>query len=103
MSDCQAVQDVNLNFNHDAGWEVVSKKNKNRAGNGASSKTSGSQIHKPNPWGQSDAQKTGGRGNVRVRPPNNLRATTQAGGRYYENNYNPTSDAVPPPLQSGWN
>ncbi|KAI3775234.1 hypothetical protein L1987_49803 [Smallanthus sonchifolius] len=77
----QAVQDVNLNSNHDADWE----------------------IHKPNPWGQSDAQRTGGRGNVQVRPPNNLRATTQAGGRYYENSYNPTSNAVPPPLQSGWN
>ncbi|KAL8235173.1 hypothetical protein R6Q59_021273 [Mikania micrantha] len=81
----QAVQDVSL----DSCSKVSSKRNKKRTGNG-------SKFRKPNPWGQSDAQRIGGRGNVIVRPW----ATTQAGGRYCENNYNPTSNAIP---LSGWN
>ncbi|KAI3814797.1 hypothetical protein L1987_14442 [Smallanthus sonchifolius] len=102
----EAVQDVNL----DGGWEVISKKNKNRPGNGAgaANKQWGSQTPKPNAWGQP----VGARGSGAVRAPNNVWAA-QAGGRggannqqmnrYYENNQNATSNAIPPPLQSGWN
>ncbi|KAI3711850.1 hypothetical protein L1987_70399 [Smallanthus sonchifolius] len=50
----EAVQDVNLNSGQDGGWEVISKKNKNRPGNGAgaANKQWGSQTPKPNAWGQ---------------------------------------------------
>ncbi|KAI3715325.1 hypothetical protein L6452_22304 [Arctium lappa] len=105
----QGVQDVNLDPSQDGSWEVISKKNKNKTGNGAASKQRGSQTPKPNPW---DAQKTGGRGNGQVRAPSNAwgtqtgargTASNQPVNRYYENNYAAASNAIPPPLQSGWN
>ncbi|KAK9078487.1 hypothetical protein SSX86_002544 [Deinandra increscens subsp. villosa] len=104
----QAVQDVNLDSNQDGGWEVISKKNKNKPGNGAAAKQWGSQAPKGNSRGQFDAQRNGGRGNGQARAPNNAwagrgGASNQQGTRYYENNQNATSNAIPPPLQSGWN
>ncbi|KAJ9538538.1 hypothetical protein OSB04_031271 [Centaurea solstitialis] len=107
----QGVQDLNLDSSQDGSWEVISKKNKNKTGNGAASKQYVSQTPKYNPR---DAQKTGGRGNGQVRPPSNAWGS-QVGGRggatnlpmnrYYENNnnYNAGFNAIPPPLQSGWN
>ncbi|KAJ9538500.1 hypothetical protein OSB04_031233 [Centaurea solstitialis] len=98
----QGVQDLNLDSSQDGSWEVISKKNKNRTGNSSASK-------------QYISQKTGGRGNGQLRPPRNA-CGSQTGGRgggaanqpmnrYYENNnYNAAcSNAIPPPLQSGWN
>ncbi|KVH93617.1 protein SUPPRESSOR OF GENE SILENCING 3 [Cynara cardunculus var. scolymus] len=105
----QGVQDVNLDSSQDGNWEVISKKNKNRTGNGAASKQWGSQTPKPTPW---DAQKAGGRGNGHVRAPNNVWGTqtgvkgsssNQPMNKYYENNYTAASNTIPPPLQSGWN
>ncbi|KAL4590176.1 hypothetical protein LXL04_003100 [Taraxacum kok-saghyz] len=97
----QAVQDVNLDPNQDGSWEVISKKNKNKPGNGAPSKQWAAQTPKPSAWGQ-----LGGRGNGQVRAPNNTRAA-QSGGRGNPGpinyNYNPQSNAIPPPLQTGWN
>ncbi|CAH1426852.1 unnamed protein product [Lactuca virosa] len=107
----QAVQDVNLDPNQDGSWEVISKKNKNKTGNGASSKQWAAQTPKPNAWGQGqpDTQRTGGRGNGQARAPNNTWAAAQTGGRGggggggSNYNYNGASNAIPPPLQSGWN
>ncbi|KAM0017701.1 putative XS domain, protein SUPPRESSOR OF GENE SILENCING 3 [Helianthus debilis subsp. tardiflorus] len=108
----QGVQDVNLDSSQDGGWEVISKKNKNRPGNGATTKQWASQAPKPNAWGQPDGQRTGGRGTGQVRAPNNAwgaqtggrgGASNQPVNRYYENNQNSAPNAIPPPLQSGWN
>nr|GEV61484.1 protein suppressor of gene silencing 3 [Tanacetum cinerariifolium] len=107
----QGVQDVNLGSNEDGGWATYSKKNKNKAGNGAGSNRWASQNQKSNPWGQSDPYRTSGRGNVNVRPPNNARATQMGGrggvnnqpmNRNYGNNYNPAFNSIRPPLQGGW-
>ncbi|KAD2394118.1 hypothetical protein E3N88_41095 [Mikania micrantha] len=102
----QAVQDVKLGSSQDGGWEVISKKNKNRPGNVAAATKS--QNPKPN---QPDAQRVGAWVNAPVRAPTTVWGT-QTGGRggvsnppmnrYYENNQNANS-AIPPPLQSGWN
>ncbi|KAK1414130.1 hypothetical protein QVD17_29871 [Tagetes erecta] len=89
----QAVEDVNLDSNQDAGWEVISKKNKNRPAIGAA---------KPNPWVQPDAQRMGAQVNAPVRAPSTAWAG-QTGGRGGVINLNATSNAIPPPLQSGWN
>ncbi|XP_076898315.1 protein SUPPRESSOR OF GENE SILENCING 3-like [Bidens hawaiensis] len=109
----EAVQDVNLDSSQDGGWEVISKKNKNKGGNSGEAKQWGSSQgggSKPNPWGQPDGQRVGGRGNGQGRAPNNGRAG-QVGGRgggganglpmnrYYESNQN----SIAPPLQTGWN
>ncbi|GJT34321.1 protein suppressor of gene silencing 3 [Tanacetum coccineum] len=107
----QGVQDVNLGSNEDGGWATYSKKNKNKAGNGAGSNQWASQNPKPNPWGQSDPYRTSGRGNGNVRPPNNARATQMGGrggfnnqpmNRNHGNNYNPAFNSIRPPLQGGW-
>nr|XP_043624595.1 protein SUPPRESSOR OF GENE SILENCING 3-like [Erigeron canadensis] len=98
----QAVHAVNLDSSQDDGWEVISKKNKNKAGNSAASKQWATQTSKPNPRSQSDAQRTGGRGNGQVRPPNNAWAN-QMGGRGGAGNNNAPSNAIAPPLMSGWN
>nr|XP_043621664.1 protein SUPPRESSOR OF GENE SILENCING 3-like [Erigeron canadensis] len=96
----KAVQDVNL----DAGWEVIVKKNKNKAGTVELPKHCASQTPKPNPWVQPLQNKSlnnvwasqmggrTGRGGARVKP-----MLTHSGS-----NNNPTN-AIPPPLQSGWN
>lgn len=98
----QAVQDVNLDSSQDGSWEVISKKNKNKTGNGASSKQWTPQAPKPNAWGQPG---NGGRGNGPVRAPNNTWAaqTGGRGGGANNYNYNPPSNTIPPPLQTGWN
>ncbi|KAK9078488.1 hypothetical protein SSX86_002545 [Deinandra increscens subsp. villosa] len=49
-------------------------------------------------FSKKNKNRTRGRGNVQVWP----RGTTQAGGRYWENNFHPASNAIPPPLQSGF-
>lgn len=90
-----AVQDMNLDSAQEEGWEVISKKNKNKQANTASSKQYASQTPKQNPRGQ--------RGNQQVRPPNNAWANQTGGRGGGGSNYNPTPNAVPPPLQSGWN
>ncbi|KAI7757383.1 hypothetical protein M8C21_001912 [Ambrosia artemisiifolia] len=96
----QAVQDVNLDSSQDGSWEVISKKNKNRPGTVAATKPWGSPTPKPNVWGQPDAPRVGGRGNAPVRAPTNVWGV-QTGGRGGWNNQN--ANAIPPPLQSGWN
>ncbi|KAD2394117.1 hypothetical protein E3N88_41094 [Mikania micrantha] len=88
----QEVQDVKLGSSQDGGWEVISKKNKNRPGNVAAATTS--QNPKPN---QPDAQRGGAWVNAPVRAPTNVWGT-QTGGRGGAN-----SAVIPPPLQSGWN
>ncbi|PWA88216.1 XS domain-containing protein [Artemisia annua] len=95
----QVVQDVNLGSNDEGGWEVYSKKNKNKGGIVAAASI---QAPKPTPWGQPDALRPAGRGGAPVRPPTNVWANP-AGGRGGAINYNPAPNAVPPPLQSGWN
>ncbi|KAK9079892.1 hypothetical protein SSX86_001565 [Deinandra increscens subsp. villosa] len=104
----QAVQDVSLGSSQDGGWEVISKKNKSKPGNVAATKQWASQATKPNAWGQPDGQRVGARVNAPVR-------AAQTGGRggvgainqpvniYYENHYIRNPNAIPPPLQSGWN
>ena len=95
----QVVQDVNLDPNDEGGWEVYSKKNKNKGGIVAAASI---QAPKPTPWGQPDALRPAGRGGAPIRPPTNVWANP-AGGRGGAINYNPAPNAVPPPLQSGWN
>ncbi|CAI9285406.1 unnamed protein product [Lactuca saligna] len=97
----QAVLDVNLDPNQGGSWEVISKKNKNKTGNGGPSKQQAARI--PNP---PDTQRTSGRGNGQVRASNNTWAAAQTGGRGgggSNYNYNVASNTIPPPLQSGWN
>ncbi|KAJ0488349.1 putative protein SUPPRESSOR OF GENE SILENCING 3 [Helianthus annuus] len=96
----QSVQDVNLDSSQDGSWEVISKKNKNRPGTTAATKQWGPQTAKPNAWGQPDAPRVGARNNAPVRAPNNAWGA-QTGGRGGWNNHN--VNAIPPPLQSGWN
>ncbi|KAI7749376.1 hypothetical protein M8C21_000726 [Ambrosia artemisiifolia] len=71
----QAVQDMNMDSGHDGSRKRFSKRKKNRAANGASSKHSGSQIHKPNPQRTCNVQP--------LRPPNNVSVANQMGRRYY--------------------
>ncbi|KAI3689137.1 hypothetical protein L2E82_47086 [Cichorium intybus] len=78
------------------------QKNTNKTGNGALSKHWTPQASKPNPWGQLG---NGGRGNGPVRSPNNTWAAQMGGRRDGASNYNynPPSNTIPPPLQTGWN
>ncbi|KAK9060606.1 hypothetical protein SSX86_021312 [Deinandra increscens subsp. villosa] len=102
----QAVQDVSLGSSQDGGWEVISKKNKSKPGNVAATNQWASQGTSPTPWGQPDGQRVGARVNAPVRAAQTGGrggAINQPVNRYYENHYNPTPNAIPPPLQSGWN
>ncbi|XP_071715611.1 protein SUPPRESSOR OF GENE SILENCING 3-like [Rutidosis leptorrhynchoides] len=96
----QAVHDVNLDSNQDGGWEVISKKNKNKPGNNGAPKQY--QAPKANVWGQPESQRPAGRGNGQVRPQNNAWGP-QTGGRGGGSINYAASNVIQPPLQSGWN
>nr|XP_027075041.1 protein SUPPRESSOR OF GENE SILENCING 3-like [Coffea arabica] len=113
------VNDVSLDSAQDDGWEVYTKKSKNKAGSSAP-KQWASQNSNPRAWGHSDVvQKLGmrssggsGRGagnNWPTLPADSRRPSARGNGK--PQSFNQTSDgnqvtsapAVPPPLKHGWN